>query len=216
LYTVYGIRNKYNGRVYIGSTVNYHKRVVRHSYHLRLNVHKNRRLQKDFVRYGGINAFHFFTICETSGKDIALKFEQVFIDGFTETYNILPKAGKARGRSYTKVTLDRMSTAAKGRKLSEHQIELMRKRQTGKKASEATRKKMQETQRKRAELGLMKITSILDEDKAMEILLRHSKGEDRKLLAEEFGIAYTTICHLIRGETWKRVYKKFNESEASA
>jgi group I intron endonuclease len=216
LYTVYGIRNKYNGRVYIGSTVNYHKRVVKHSYQLRLNTHKNRRLQKDFVRYGGSDAFHFFIICETAGKDIALKFEQVFIDGFPETYNILPKAGKARGRSYTKVTLDRMSNAAKGRKLSDHLIELMRKRQTGKKASEETRKKMQATQRKRAELGLMKITSILDEAKAMEILLRHSKGEDRRLLAEEFGVAYNTVCHLVRGETWKKVYKQFIESEASA
>jgi group I intron endonuclease len=214
LYTIYGIKNVYNGRVYIGSTVDYHKREIRHKYHLRLGVHKNRRLQKDFNRYGGLDAFNFFTICETQEKDTALKFEQVFIDGFPEVYNILPKAGKAQGRQYTKVTLDRMSSAAKGRIISEHQRDLMRKRQTGKKMSESTREKMRETHLKRSELGLTKITSILDEDKAMTILIRNSKGESRHLLADEYVVSYSAICHLISGKTWKKVYKKFNESEA--
>lgn len=214
MYAVYYIKNKYNGRVYVGSTSDIKSRKIRHFYLLRLGTHKNRRLQKDYNRYGGKEAFDFNVICEVSSSDIALRFEQLFIDGFASTYNILPHAGLARGRTYMKSTLERMSQSAKGRKLSDKQINQMRQRMTGKKLSEETRRKMQDTHRKRAELGLTPISSSLSEQQVIDIIIRHQHGEERRDLAHEYGIGYSTVCSLIRGDTWKRVHKKLEQMKS--
>lgn len=140
MYSVYCIKNRYNGRVYVGSTVDLHKRIIRHFYLLRLGTHKNRRLQKDFNRYEGKDAFEVYVLCEAKTKDKALLYEQIFIDGFSDTYNILPKAGSAKGRIYTKQTLSRMSESAKRRsvrpprktKLNESDVfEILKRRSNG-------------------------------------------------------------------------------------
>lgn len=116
MYSVYYIKNKYSGAMYVGSSVNYGRRRTNHLYRMRLGTHKNRRIQKDYYKYGGEDAFEFFEICKVRTRKQALQTEQIFIDGFRPTYNILRKAGSAKGRKYTQVTLDRMSKSAKERK----------------------------------------------------------------------------------------------------
>ena len=44
----------------------------------------------------------------------------------------------------------------------------------------------------------------LTEQKVLEIRARYADGNDSySTLAEEYSVGRTTICHIVRGETWK-------------
>lgn len=213
--SVYYIKNKYNGRVYVGSTVNVAHRKSTHFSTLRHAKHKNRRLQKDFNRYGEA-AFEFVLVGTLVDEKTALKFEQSLIDGFESIYNILPKAGKARGRVYTAVTLKRMSEVAKGRKFSKKALDKAAALRRGKKTPEETRRKMSESHRRRYESGEGTYNSKVTEAEVREIHRKLNEGESREVIAEEFGIAYSTVCAILRGDTWRMVYEEFNKIEGKA
>lgn len=52
---VYAIQCTYNGRLYVGSSVNMYQRCKEHKSYLKRNVHINKRLQRDYNRYGVAN-----------------------------------------------------------------------------------------------------------------------------------------------------------------
>jgi len=64
---VYKIENKINGFIYIGSTINYIKRIKEHVFYLRRNKHCSKKLQEDFNKFG-IDAFDF-SILESYNKN---------------------------------------------------------------------------------------------------------------------------------------------------
>jgi group I intron endonuclease len=207
------IKNTISGRVYIGSTVNKTTRRKVHFSHMRCQKHKNRRLQKDFNRYGE-SCFQFSVLCEAKDKETALKFEQIFIDGFKNTYNILPKAGKALGRIHIKTTKDKMSAKAKGRVLSEEQKEKLRTMQLGRKASEETKRKRAFTMQRKKENGEINHHRTLNEWQVLAILEAVDQGFDRGFLAESFGISKSNISHIILGATWKETFAKYQQDRA--
>ena len=49
---IYAIKNKENGKMYIGSTNNLRKRSYEHNSKLKNNYHRNKLLQKDYNEYG--------------------------------------------------------------------------------------------------------------------------------------------------------------------
>lgn len=67
LYTIYKIDNVVNGKVYIGCTINYNKRVSDHKGKLRKNIHPNLELQNDYNKYGEV-AFRFSILTTTDDK----------------------------------------------------------------------------------------------------------------------------------------------------
>ena len=79
-YCIYIIKCIKNGKVYIGSTNNFKRRLSEHKSCLKLNKHSNKFLQDDYNKYG-INCFIFKKLCYCSFAD-RLVFEQFYIDKY--------------------------------------------------------------------------------------------------------------------------------------
>lgn len=83
---IYSIRNKVNGKFYIGSSNNIRIRFNTHRFKLRHNIHINSHLQNAFNKYGE-NAFSFDTLIECP-VEFLYEYEQLFIDHLKPEYNI--------------------------------------------------------------------------------------------------------------------------------
>lgn len=77
---IYAIYSEYNGKIYIGSSIEIYNRIKRHFYHLIKNKHNNSPMQNTFNTYG-INVFKTAIIEECSKEDLIVR-EQWYIDLF--------------------------------------------------------------------------------------------------------------------------------------
>lgn len=99
---VYRLLNISTGKFYIGSSVNFKKRVLTHFRLLADNRHKNPRLQNAFNKYGR-EAFIFEIIEEVTDREKIISREQHFLDTLKPCdenigFNILPLAGAKPNR----------------------------------------------------------------------------------------------------------------------
>lgn len=78
---VYKIKNKINGKVYIGSSRNIYKRWKEHIRHLQHKKHHSIYLQRSWDKYGSEN-FIFSILERVCSNDILLDKEQFWIDNF--------------------------------------------------------------------------------------------------------------------------------------
>lgn len=131
---VYFITNLINGKVYVGSANNCYDRWRTHLCELRQGIHSSKHLQRSFKKYGESN--FWFTIVEMhpigTDRNYLFSREQMFIDALecyksSKGYNILKTAGHCRGHKYSK-----------------KQVEANRRRNLGKRLSEAHRKAISE------------------------------------------------------------------------
>lgn len=76
---VYQIRNIKNGKIYIGSTVNYKYRFNAHRYELKRNNHGNQKLQKSWNEHGEEN-FEFNVLEYDIPLEEQFKAEQKYLD----------------------------------------------------------------------------------------------------------------------------------------
>ena len=95
---IYKIENKQNGKVYIGSSKNIHKRWKQHVSELRSKQHHNYNLQNAWHEYGEEN-FEFEIIEIVDDINQLIDREQHHIDltkcyDYSYGYNVNPKAGK--------------------------------------------------------------------------------------------------------------------------
>ena len=93
---IYCIENKVNGHCYIGQTINFQQRKLKHQSELRLNRHCNPHLQKAYNKYGAEN-FDFYIIEQVDDYSTIGERERYWIeqkgyynidtgrDGFTPT-----------------------------------------------------------------------------------------------------------------------------------
>ncbi len=52
---IFQIRNLINGKIFVGSSKNLQNFANRHKFQLKLGSHKNKDLQDDYIKYGGVN-----------------------------------------------------------------------------------------------------------------------------------------------------------------
>lgn len=118
---VYIIRNKVNGKIYVGSSINIKKRWREHISKLNGKVIDNTRLFRAWKKYGS-NSFEFLVVEKVSVLDEILPAEQKWIDLLNATgplgYNILPSAGNCAGRIVSEETRNKIRSALIGRKAS--------------------------------------------------------------------------------------------------
>lgn len=143
---VYVIRNLVNGRMYIGSSIDVHSRIVdSHFPTLMAGIHHNPSLQNAWNKYGS-RSFSFEVICYCPPES-RLAIEQEYLDRFWSLlYNLNPTAGSSLGRSRSYESRRKMSESRRsswknpsyrskleGRKRSEESRERMRQAHLGKK-----------------------------------------------------------------------------------
>lgn len=113
---VYMIKNLINSKIYVGSTCNnFLSRLRKHSLDLQHNTHYNKHLQRAWHKYKNCNfIFEILEICNPK-KEIILNREQYYIDILNPKYNIC-----------------KIAKSCKGRKMSQHNKDVIRKRMSGK------------------------------------------------------------------------------------
>lgn len=113
---IYSIRNLVNDKIYIGSAVNFDRRIAAHFSTLRRNCHKNPHLQNSFNKYGEESfIWEILEIIEDVSKLISV--EEAYIKMFDvedRLYNICKEVPSSRLGS-------KMTTEAK-QKISKAQI----------------------------------------------------------------------------------------------
>jgi len=75
---IYGIYCRVNDKIYIGSAINFHARLIRHIYYLKNNKHHSTKLQRAFNKYG-IDSFKFLVL-EITDKSLLLEKESYWIN----------------------------------------------------------------------------------------------------------------------------------------
>ena len=161
---IYKIRNKVNGKYYVGSTQNLEQGLVDRREWLRKNKHYNPHLQNAWNKYGEEN-FVLEIAEEIEGDNKALLFcEQVYLDeGFAKgvLYNISRTAGggnlgeEVRQKQSEALTgreitwADKISKARKGQKVSEETKQKISETLTGHEVTEETRAKMSKARKGR-------------------------------------------------------------------
>lgn len=123
---IYGILNLLNGKIYIGSAVDYYHRLRTHKSKLKYNVHVNKHLQSAWNEYGQL-AFEFIILEYIFNRNDLIDREQFWIN-LTDChnpelgYNIRKIAKSNLGLKKKEITLEtrlRLSIANKGKKHSD-------------------------------------------------------------------------------------------------
>lgn len=125
---VYKITTSCSNKVYIGSSVEFDKRVTSHINRLNSNTHPNRHLQAAWNKYGA-DTFTFECIEECDESNL-IEREQFWIDYYDAAniqfgYNISPTAGSTLGRPLSEDTKNKIRAKALGRKASSETREKM-------------------------------------------------------------------------------------------
>jgi len=83
---IYKIRNLVNGKIYVGSAVDFDKRKREHFNLLKNNKHVNKHLQSSW-NLNGEDSFLFEIIEEVHDKENLIEREQCYIDILKPSYN---------------------------------------------------------------------------------------------------------------------------------
>lgn len=190
---IYKFTNIINNKVYIGSAVNLKTRRNGHLSDLRLNKHKNKRLQFAFNKYKEIN-FKWEIIEYCKIEDLLIR-EQYYLDTFLFAqefiitkdkrfyalgYNCKPIAGASRGWKMTTKSRQRISDSKKGT------ISWMK----GKKHSEKSKKIIKEKRKLQTNL---RTKSILQYDLNMNFI-KEFKGASEAERELNLNQANITSC----------------------
>lgn len=151
---IYKIVNSKNGKIYIGSTVNFSRRKQRHFQDLKNNNHHCLPLQRAYNKYG-VQYFSVekIEIFEYNSVENILVKEQYYLDNFKPEYNVCKIAGSQLGSKRSKQARLNMSKGQKGRKVWNAGLK------TGP-LSEETKKNMSKAQKKRMKKYYKKVAQF--------------------------------------------------------
>jgi inner membrane protein involved in colicin E2 resistance len=193
---IYGIKNKVNGKIYIGQSIKIERRWVTHKTELRKNKHPNQYLLNSYNKYGKDN-FEFL-ILEECEKEKLNSMEEKWIDIFSRdnVYNrnfyITDLRGEKNpffGKKHSIETKKKMSILKKNNNKGELNPNF------GKKQSKESRLKMT--------LGRAK--SGLTIENVLEIKQLLLGGVEHKVIAEKFKVGRTVITRISNGTRWTNV-----------
>jgi group I intron endonuclease len=229
---VYTILNSINGKLYIGSSKDIHRRWEAHRSHLKYGRHPNKHLQNAYNQYGK-EAFTYTVLEEITNDEELIVREQHWIDtldscseeyGYNLTIDIKRRSHNTvtrakmrdirKGRSHSAETRLRIGAAQKGRSISHEQRDLLRLLSTGRTPSIETRSKIS--------LALRKRTLSPEHRKKISISARgraHSEATRAKLSTLNGTLTPVQVIEirdrLNRGERVITLAKEYGVSEAT-
>ncbi len=131
---VYMIRNKLNGKRYIGSSINLKYRLFQHRWYLKKGNHQNPKLQKAWDKFR-LKCFEFKILFYCTESDL-LFFEQCCLNKFKNLYNICKNAKDSSGRKCSVSTKKKISNSLKIYNKENKSIGVLHTEETKKKMSE--------------------------------------------------------------------------------
>lgn len=137
---IYKIINLINGKIYVGSAVNFKNRFKLHLTRLKNNKHHSPILQNSWNKHGEVN-FNF-EIIEECDKLKLIEREQYYIDELKPFYNICKIAGSSLGRVVSDETKEKLRKASTGRKHSDETKEKLSNSHKGLEHSNETKEKL--------------------------------------------------------------------------
>lgn len=149
---IYLIKNKVNGKVYVGSAAqSFSRRWSKHKTDLGKEMHHSTHLQSACDKYG-IENFEFEMVEKVEDLNIILEREQFYIDSYEsykreKGYNMNPKAGSSLGVKRSEETKEKVRKA-RAKQLIIHSEETKRKiglAHKGKTVTEETKKKLSDS-----------------------------------------------------------------------
>lgn len=194
---VYAIRNKVNGKVYVGSGVRQVKyRGQCHRSELRHGIHGNYHLQQAWNHYGS-DAFEFL-ILEECPPEQCLVREQHWIDTLDATnqekgYNICPVTGNCFGKQHTDEAKAKMSASRRGKKLSDAHKAAISEGLMGLKCRPESIAKREATKQESGTAG-MKGKKHTDEWKAVMSTVQKGKPKDPESIAKRTATRLAKGC----------------------
>jgi group I intron endonuclease len=216
---VYCIENIYNGKMYIGSSLDLSKRFLVHFSLLKHGKSHNKHLQASYNAYGK-EAFIYYVIEHCAKEDIK-KREQFWIDntdclisGYNQSKNAIDNSGWNHTVLYKeKMSQDRMGSnnPAYGRKKTLKQIESTRNRFLGRAHKQETKDKMSayRANNKFKYIGSKSGKAILNEKDVYEIKLLIAEGVlSYSKIASKYSVASTTIGGIFANRRWSHVLCK--------
>lgn len=187
---IYQIRNKVNGKVYVGSSVNVRRRWVEHRRDLRRGNHYNQHLQRAWNKYGE-SSFEFLLV-EECGEELLEDNENRWLQAKKPewVYNLTEEVNGHRGaanpffgRTHSHATRERMSVAKAGMYVGAANPNY------GRTQSEATRRLMGERNQNRR---------LTDEDiKAIRELV--AAGATHAETARKFSVNRNHVTQVVNG-----------------
>lgn len=142
-YGIYGIRNKLNGKIYVGKTMkSFGDRWDCHKAQLKSNYHDNRHLQSAWNKYGFEN-FEFLILQDCTGKDVSYVNSMEIAE--IKKYKDLGIAYNIHDGGDGGLFLGKHLSEEAKRKIGEKN----RINMTGRKASTETKEKMSKSQKER-------------------------------------------------------------------
>lgn len=199
---IYQIKNLVNGKVYIGSAVNFKKRWDHHKFRLKKGNHHSSHLQRSWEKYGG-NVFIFEIIETVEDKENLLQREQYYLDKYesynhTKGYNICPKAGTTLGVVCSDETKRKISEVKKGKLKGEDNPFY------GKKHTTEVKEKMSELKKNIVGEKHSKSKTTNEQAKQVKILLRDTSLLMREI-AEIVGVSFNVVSNIKRGHSWTHI-----------
>lgn len=114
---IYRIENVVNGKVYVGSAIDFDARRRKHMRDLRRGVHHSHKLQAAWAKYGP-EAFVFIRLLVCAPDDLLI-YEQRALDAYESArrgYNVSPTAGSMRGIKRKPFTAEHRAKLSAARK----------------------------------------------------------------------------------------------------
>lgn len=139
---VYQIYCRGNDKLYIGASIDIHKRWIRHRWDLDNSCHDNPWMQKSWDEYGE-SEFVFSVLERVRSKSKLGEREQFYFDELKPSFNKSARANSPNfGCSVPEDVRKKISESHFGIRPSEETRRLMSEQRTGRRASEETKKKM--------------------------------------------------------------------------
>lgn len=211
---IYQIRNTINNRVYIGQTKQpFEKRYLHHCWKLKSGSHDNQWLQNAFNKYGTDNFVFEILLITPPEAELINKYEYEMISNAKKKgicYNLIDGGGGRGGIPMPEETKRRLG-------------ELNRFLNTGKKASDETKRKMSEIRRGKKRKpediqkavntrqlhiseGLSNKTTKLTAEQAKQIKIMLMNGIPYDEIVSCFPVSKSNINAIRSNRSWKFVY----------